>query len=102
MGAPIYIPNFLAAAFIFLSFCLYCTTCGILVLQPGIKPIPFAVEAQSLNPWAVRLHVHGCNPYTHGIIPSIQFHIPLFFTWASCLCTFFVLLSLGLDGKVPS
>ena len=28
--------------------------CGILVPQPGIKPVPPAVEVQSLNNWTAR------------------------------------------------
>ena len=28
--------------------------CSILVPQPGIEPVPPAVEAQSLNPWTTR------------------------------------------------
>ena len=28
--------------------------CGILVLQPGVKPMPPAVEAWSVNPWTTR------------------------------------------------
>ena len=28
--------------------------CGILVPQPGIKPMPPALEAQSLNHWTTR------------------------------------------------
>ena len=28
--------------------------CGILVLQPGVKPMPPAVEAWSFNPWTAR------------------------------------------------
>ena len=34
-----------------LNFWPCCTTCGILVPQPGIKLIPPTVEAQSLNQW---------------------------------------------------
>ena len=30
------------------------TACGILVPQPGIKPVPLAVEAPSLNHWTSR------------------------------------------------
>ena len=30
------------------------TTCGVLVSQPGIEPMPPAVEAQSLNHWTAR------------------------------------------------
>ena len=38
------------------SFFLFCcaTACGILVPQPGIKPMSPAVEAQSLNHWIIR------------------------------------------------
>ena len=28
--------------------------CGILLPQPGIKPMPFALEAQGLNHWTTR------------------------------------------------
>ena len=28
--------------------------CGILVLESGIEPLPPAVEAQCLDPWATR------------------------------------------------
>ena len=31
-----------------------CVACGILVPQPGIKPVPPAVEVQSLNHWTTR------------------------------------------------
>ena len=36
------------------------TACGILVPQPGIRPVPSALEAQSLNHWTVRKvpHLH--------------------------------------------
>ena len=33
-------------------FWLLCTTCGILVLLPGIEPVPPAGEAWSTNHWA--------------------------------------------------
>ena len=32
----------------------HCVACGILVPQPGTKPAPPAVEAQSLNHWTTR------------------------------------------------
>ena len=32
----------------------HCAACGILVPQPGIEPVPPAVEAQSLNHWTAR------------------------------------------------
>ena len=32
-------------------FCLHHAACGILILQPGIKPAPTALQAQSLNHW---------------------------------------------------
>ena len=31
-----------------------CTACGILVPQPGIEPVPPALEARSLNHWTAR------------------------------------------------
>ena len=35
-------------------FSFGCAACGILVPWPGIKPVPFALEAQSLNHWTTR------------------------------------------------
>ena len=40
--------------FIFFSFWLCLVTCGILVPQPGIEPVPPALEPQSLNHWTPR------------------------------------------------
>ena len=40
-------------------------TYGILVPQPGIKPVPYAVEAWSLNHWTARE------------VPKFQFLMPL-------------------------
>ena len=40
--------------FFFVFFWLHRVACGILVPQPGIKPAPPAVEAQSLNHWITR------------------------------------------------
>ena len=39
---------------LFNGFWSHCTTCGILVPRAGIKPMPPAVEAQSLNHWTAR------------------------------------------------
>ena len=33
--------------------------CEILVLRPGIEPVPLAVEAQSPNHWTAREFPHG-------------------------------------------
>ena len=33
---------------------VHCMACGILVPQPGIEPVPPAVEAQSLKHWTTR------------------------------------------------
>ena len=38
----------------FLFFWLHSVACGILVPQPGIKPVPSALGAQSLNHWTAR------------------------------------------------
>ena len=38
----------------FFFFCLRPAACRILVPQPGIKPMPPAMEAQSLNHWTTR------------------------------------------------
>ena len=41
--------------FFFLFFgCAVCAACGILVPQPGIKPVPCAVKAWSPNHWTAR------------------------------------------------
>ena len=37
-----------------LTSCLFHTARGVLVSQPGIKPVPPAVEAWSLNHWTTR------------------------------------------------
>ena len=39
---------------VFFFFWLRCVACGILVPRPGIKPVPHAVEVQSLNHWTTR------------------------------------------------
>ena len=39
---------------IFILFFPHHHACGILVPQPGIEPVPLAVEAQSLNHWTTR------------------------------------------------
>ena len=39
---------------LFFFFFWPCVACGILVPRPGIKPIPPAVEVQSLNHWTTR------------------------------------------------
>ena len=36
------------------NFWLHCAACGILVPQPGIEPVPPALEVQSLNHWTAR------------------------------------------------
>ena len=38
----------------FFFFWLHCTTCGILVSQPRIEPVPWAVKVQSPSPWTTR------------------------------------------------
>ena len=46
-----------------LFVCLFCScpaACGILVPQPGIQPVPPAVEAQSPNPWTTREFPYLC------------------------------------------
>ena len=49
---PILFLIFLHVRFVFFFFCW--ELCGILVPQPGIKPAPPAVEAQSRNHWTAR------------------------------------------------
>ena len=38
----------------YLFFWSCCVACGILVPQPGIKPVPPALEAQSVNHWTTK------------------------------------------------
>ena len=40
--------------YLFIYFWPCRATCGILVPQPGIEPVPHAVEAQSPNFWTAR------------------------------------------------
>ena len=40
--------------FFFFFFWPHYEECGILVLQPGIEPMPVEVEARCLNYWAAR------------------------------------------------
>ena len=44
----------LSREFFFFFFGLSLTACKILVLQPGIEPMPPTVKAQSLNHWITR------------------------------------------------
>ena len=46
--------GFLFPDFFFFFFWPHHAACGILVPQPGIEPVPPAVEAQSLNHWTAR------------------------------------------------
>ena len=46
--------HFLHFVSCFRFFCPHLAACGILVPQPGIKPVLPAVEAQSLNHWTAR------------------------------------------------
>ena len=52
-----------------------CRACWILVPQPGIKPMPPAVEAWSLNHWTVP-HCHSC----HNEMNQKKFLLYLFIT----------------------
>jgi len=38
-------------SFFFLTLWPHCEACGILVPQPGVEPVPPAVEEWSLNCW---------------------------------------------------
>ena len=40
--------------YLFIYFWPRHTACGILVSQPGVKPAPPALQAQSLNQWTAR------------------------------------------------
>ena len=48
--------------YLFTSYWLHCTTCGILVPRPGIEPMPPALEVQSPKHWTAReVPVGGFN-----------------------------------------
>ena len=49
--------------------------CGILVPQPGIKPVPLAVEEQSLNYWTIREVCFKIFNFSLSLVP-IMFHRP--------------------------
>ena len=51
--------------------CFGHTACGILVLQPGIKPAPPAVEKQSLNHWTDREIPRNSNTHL-TVIPEAE------------------------------
>ena len=44
----------LLVSFLVFSFSLHHLACRILILQPGIEPVPFAVEAWMLHHWTTR------------------------------------------------
>ena len=50
--------------------------CGILVLQPGIKPTPLALKAQSPDHWEFTLYMlsHGANL---SILPHPTLLVPI-------------------------
>ena len=43
------------------SFLASTSTCGILVPEPGIEPLPLALEAQILNHWTTSVSRGGMN-----------------------------------------
>ena len=49
-----YIYIYIILLFIYFSAPCGLWACGILVPQPGIKPVPPALEVQSLNQWTAR------------------------------------------------
>ena len=53
LGITVHYFFFYLKIFFFKFFCLYHAACRILVPQPGIKPVPHALEVQSL-PWTTR------------------------------------------------
>ena len=59
----------------FVIFWLYLMVCGILVPQPGIKPVPLAVEEQSLNYWTIREVCFKIFNFSLSLVP-IMFHRP--------------------------
>ena len=55
----------------FFIFWLHCTACRILVPQPGIEPVPLAVEMWTPNHWTTGefpwgLFYKGTNPFHEG------------------------------------
>ena len=77
--------------FLFLFFFWPChAACKILVSQPGIEPMPPAVEAQSLNHWAARE------------VPVCIYFIYLLFFWYISVGFFFFFLIDWLIGCVGS
>ena len=62
--------KFLGANFyLFIIFWPCCVACRILVPQPGIKPVPPAVEAPSLNHWTGEVGGTGWSPRTSLFCP---------------------------------
>ena len=55
--------------FFFFFFWPYHMACGLLVPQPGIEPVPPAVEAWSLNHWMAREVPVYVFPNLHNITP---------------------------------
>ena len=53
-------------ALFFFSLCFGCTAFGIVVSQLGIKPVPPAVEAWSLNHWTTRELLEAIVLIRHG------------------------------------
>ena len=53
--------SFMAFLTAVLLFWGCCVACGILVPQPGIQPVPPAVEAWSPNHWTAREAPHSCS-----------------------------------------
>ena len=49
-----YVPYWILSSTIFFIFWWCHTACGILLHQPGIKPMPPALEAWSLNHWTTK------------------------------------------------
>ena len=45
--------------YIFVNFWQYCVAYEIFIHQPGIEPVPPAVESQSLNHWTAREVPHS-------------------------------------------
>lgn len=68
-------------------FFLCCAACLIFVLQPGIEPLPLAVEAQRRNHRTARefppLHYFGLTRYC--LLPGLWLYPP---DWSPCLCPY--------------
>ena len=77
--------NNLLKVFLFYLFRSYHAACGILIPRPGIKPVPPAVKAQTLNHWSTG----EASP-----TPFSEEHICLSYVWKRPLAYLYLSLAL--------